>query len=421
MKRYGNLFPKVYDINNIELADKNARKNKLRNWGVIKHDRHRERDNKRLQSQLKDLSYKTSKYSTFKIYEPKERIIFRLPYFPDRVTHHAIMNITERIWVKIFLTKTYSCIKNRGIHKLATDLKKTLRKDPEGTKYCLKMDITKFYPSIDHEILKEIVRKKIKDKNLLQILDEIIDSAEGVPIGNYLSQFFANLYLTYFGHWIMEEIKVELKKQGITLYYFQYADDITFLSNSKEALHKVLICVKLYLKHVLKLRVKNNYQIFPVDSRGIDFVGYKFYHSHTLLRKSIKINLKKLIHRYKKGEIQLDELNRRLRSYFGWLKYCDSKNFLNWIHKETGLKFSNWQGKEDRISRFYNKYVHIVQVVTYSKYFRINFIYKGDPYTVKSKNKALFKAIVSHMRFPIDFKIKPYVRSKKNRNKYTAQ
>lgn len=317
MKRYGNLFPKVYDIENIELADKNARKNKLRNWGVIKHDRHRERDNKRLQNQLKTLTYKTSKYSTFKIYEPKERIIFRLPYFPDRVTHHAIMNITERIWVKIFLTKTYSCIKNRGIHKLATDLKNTLRKDPEGTKYCLKMDITKFYPSIDHEILKEIVRKKIKDKELLKILDEIIDSAEGVPIGNYLSQFFANLYLTYFGHWIMEEVKTELSKQGVTLYYFQYADDITFLSNSKEALHKVLICVKLYLKHMLKLRVKGNYQIFPVDSRGIDFVGYKFFHSHTLLRKSIKQNLKKLIKRYKRNEINLDELNRRLRSYFG--------------------------------------------------------------------------------------------------------
>lgn len=420
MKRYGNLFPKIYDIENIELADKNARRNKLRNWGVIKHDRHRERDNLKLQGWLMNLSYRTSEYSTFKIYEPKERIIFRLPYFPDRVTHHAIMNVTERIWVKTFLSKTYSCIKNRGIHKLAFDLKKVLRNDLEGTKYCLKLDITKFYPSIDHEILKEIIRRKIKDKELLKVLDEIIDSADGVPIGNYLSQFFANLYLTYFGHWIMEEIKVELAKQGIALHYFQYADDIIFLSNNKVALHKVLICVKLYLKHILKLRVKGNYQVFPVDSRGIDFVGYKFFHTHVLLRKSIKKNLKKLIHRYKRNEIKVDELNRRLRSYFGWLKYCNSKNFLNKIHKETGLKFSNWQGKEDRISRFYNKYIHIVQIVPYSKYFRINFIYKGDSYTVKSRNKALFKAITKHMRFPIDFKIKPYVRNKKNRNKCIA-
>lgn len=420
MKRYGNLFPKVYDINNIELADKNARKNKPKNWGIIKHDKHRDTDNKELQVKLKTLTYKTSEYSTFKIYEPKERIIFRLPYFPDRVTHHAIMNITESIWVKTFLTKTYSCIKNRGIHKLASDLKSTLKKDPEGTKYCLKIDIVKFYPSIDHGILKETVRRKIKDRQLLQILDEIIDSAKGVPIGNYLSQFFANLYLAYFGHWVMEEIKVELAKQGATLYYFQYADDIAFLSNSKEALHKVLICVKLYLKHVLKLLVKNNYQIFPVDSRGIDFVGYRFFHTHVLLRKSIKLNLKRLISKYKKGKISLSELDRRLRSYFGWLKYCNSKNLLNIIHKETNLRFSNWQGKQSIISRFYNKYIHIIQIVPYSKYFRINFIYKGQAYTVRSTNRLLFKTIVSHMKFPLNFKLKPYVRSKANRNKHTA-
>lgn len=132
-------------------------------------------------------TYVTSKYKTFKIYEPKERIIFSLPYYPDRIIHHAIMNILEPIWVNIFIDNTYSCIKGRGIHKLAKDLKGDLQKDRENTKYCLKLDITKFYPSIDHDILKKIIRKKIKDKLLLVLLDSIIDSAEGVPIGNYLS------------------------------------------------------------------------------------------------------------------------------------------------------------------------------------------------------------------------------------------
>ena len=109
----------------------------------------------------------------------------------------------EPIWVSSFVKGTYSCIKNRGIHKALKDVKHAL-KDEANTQYCLKLDVRKFYPSIDHAILKQLIRKKVKDKQLLVILDEIIDSAEGVPIGNYLSQFFANLYLTYLDHWVKE-------------------------------------------------------------------------------------------------------------------------------------------------------------------------------------------------------------------------
>lgn len=110
-----------------------------------------------------------------------------MPYYPDRIAHHAIMNILEPVWMKQFISTTYSCIKGRGIHKCLKDLKYVLRKYPNKTTYCLKFDIKKFYPSINHRILKRIIRRKIKDKTLLKILDEIIDSANGVPIGNYLS------------------------------------------------------------------------------------------------------------------------------------------------------------------------------------------------------------------------------------------
>lgn len=131
-------------------------------------------------------TYRTSTYKTFTIYEPKERIIFKLPFYPDRIVHHAIMNILEPIWVSIFINNTYSCIKGRGIHKAVRDIQQDL-KDIDGTKYCLKLDIKKFYPSIDHDVLKSIIRKKIKDEKLLNLLDGIIDSTDGVPIGNYLS------------------------------------------------------------------------------------------------------------------------------------------------------------------------------------------------------------------------------------------
>lgn len=161
------------------------------------------------------------------------------------------MNTLEPIWLSIFTKNTYSCIKNRGIHKLVNNLKKALKSDPEGTKYCLKLDIKKFYPSINHDILKQIIRYKIKDEELLQLLDEIIDSAEGVPIGNYLSQFFANLYLAYFDHWIKEILKV--------IYYFRYCDDITILGSSKEELHEYFLKIQEYLEVNLKLQVKPNW------------------------------------------------------------------------------------------------------------------------------------------------------------------
>jgi retron-type reverse transcriptase len=129
-----------------------------------------------LQRKLINGEYETSEYYVFKIYEPEEREIFKLPYYPDRIVHHAIMNIMEPIWVSAFIKGTYSCIRKRGIHKALRDVKFAL-KDEINTQYCLKLDIRKFYPSIDHDILKTIIRKKIKDKRLLSLLDEIIESA----------------------------------------------------------------------------------------------------------------------------------------------------------------------------------------------------------------------------------------------------
>jgi retron-type reverse transcriptase len=233
MKRIGNLFEKVISLENLKLADEKARKGKLRSYGVQQHDKNRDANILALHESLKNGTFKTSKYHVFTIFEPKERQIYQLPYFPDRILHHAVMNILEPIWVSVFNGNTYSCIKNRGIHACAKDLKKALKKDKEGTKYCLKIDVRKFYPSINHEVLKSVVRRKIKDNRLLALLDEIIDSSantdlpiqnfvtdietgemvatslNGVPIGNYLSQYFANLFLAYFDHWIKEAKRVK--------------------------------------------------------------------------------------------------------------------------------------------------------------------------------------------------------------------
>ena len=162
MKRLGNLYDQICSIENLRLADEKARRRKLRSYGVQRHDKNRDENLLRLQEMLLTQTYKTSQYDVFTIYEPKERQIFRLPYFPDRITHHAIMNVLEPIWVSVFTNDTYSCIKNRGIHAAAKRVKYDLKTDPEGTIYCLKIDVRKFYPSIDHDILKQVIRRKIK-------------------------------------------------------------------------------------------------------------------------------------------------------------------------------------------------------------------------------------------------------------------
>jgi RNA-directed DNA polymerase len=314
MKRKNNLFQQIISIENLHLADAHARKGKGHQYGVKTHIKNADNNIQALHEMLQSKSYHTSEYTTFKVYEPKERLVFKLPFFPDRIMHHAIMIILEPIFNSLFTADTYSCIKGKGIHAAANGVKKALQ-DKTNTQYCLKLDIKKFYPSVDHIILKQLLRKKFKDQDLLWLLNEIIDSADGLPIGNYLSQYFANFYLTYFDHWIKETMQVK--------YYFRYADDIVILSSNKPHLHELNFEIKSYLNTNLKLEVKGNYQVFPVEIRGIDFVGYRFYHTHTLLRKSIKKRFAKAVAKHKN--------KNTIAAYNGWTKHCNSKNLLKKI------------------------------------------------------------------------------------------
>lgn len=309
MKRINNIYQLISAPGNLALADKKARKNKLKQPGVIAFDKDREANLTALQNMLQTKTYKTSPYTTFTIFEPKERLIYRLPYFPDRLAHHAAMNVLEKVFVSTFTADTYSCIKGRGIHAALRNLQSALQ-NKKATAYCLKMDIRKFYPTVDHAILKNLLRKKFKDQDLLTFLDEIIDSAPGLPIGNYLSQYLANFYLTYFDHWLKETKGVK--------YYYRYADDIVILSDNKPQLHQWLSDIRNYLQVELKLEVKPNYQVFPVAKRGIDFVGYVVYPSHTRLRKSIKQSYARMMIRNRNKQSQA--------SYQGWLQHANCKN-----------------------------------------------------------------------------------------------
>lgn len=330
MKRYGNLYDTIISVENLRLADEKARKGKKKSYGVRIFDKDKENNLQRLHEVLASGEFRTSQYSTFFVYEPKERKIYRLPYYPDRILHHAIMNVMEKIWVNTMTADTYACVKTRGIHKCAKKIKHDLK--GEKNIYCLKTDIRKFYPSIDHDTLKCVVRRKIKDKKLLKLLDEIIDSTDGVPIGNYLSQYFANIYLSELDHIIKEKFHIK--------YYYRYADDTVILSHSKQTLHRVEKFMNEYLSGI-KLNLKGNWRIFPVAKNvhdnvgcGIDFMGYVFYLEHTRLRKAIKKNFIKQAIKIGRHHLTLKLIRTYDSAWNGWCKHANAIN----LHKKIKNK-----------------------------------------------------------------------------------
>jgi RNA-directed DNA polymerase len=315
MKRLGDIYEETFSIPNLVAADNRARKGKSGQDGVRRHDKQRGCNIIMLHNVLMERAYSTSTYTHFVKNDPKPRKISALPFYPDRIVQHAAMIPLAPMFVSTFTRDTYSCIPGRGIHACSYGIRAAL-KDIAGTRYCLKLDIRQFYPSIDHDILKVLLRRKIKDGDMLRLLDEIIDSAPGVPIGNYLSQYFANFYLSYFDHWLKEGMGVR--------YYFRYADDMIVLAPDKNYLHRLFIAIEWYLGAVLKLIVKNDHRVFPVWL-GIDMVGYVHFHTHVLLRPSIKKSF---------ARAMAKRPNRKsVDSYSGWAKHADTINLLNKILK----------------------------------------------------------------------------------------
>lgn len=318
MKRYGNIYEKICEYDNLKLAHHNARKGKTWYKEVQKVDKNEEFYLLELQKSLINKTYKTSEYIIFNIVDKgKEREIYKLPYFPDRICQWAIMLQIERIIISTFTDFSCAAIPNKGIH-YASNLLGKYMKNEEDTTYCLKMDIKKFFPNINHGILKQLLRKKFKDEDLLWLLDEIIDSVHedsGIPIGNYISQYLANFYLTYFDHWLKEEKKLK--------YVIRYMDDIVILHHSKEHLHQIRKEIQEYLCEKLLLELKDNYQVFPTRVRGVDFVGYRHFGDYKLLRKTTAKQFKRKMRKINKYKTLSYSNICTINSYKGWLKWAD--------------------------------------------------------------------------------------------------
>lgn len=342
MKRIGNLFGKICDMDNLRKAHQHAKRGKGWYKEVKRIDKDPDTYLKQIQEMFRNHTYHTSEYEVFyKTEGKKERKIYKLPYFPDRIAQWAIIQVIEPYLIKNLIADTYSAIPKRGIHKGLHKLEHCLQTDPDGCMYCLKIDARHYYQNINHEILKAKFRRLFKDKDLLYLLDEIIDSINtideediceiwlagrdydpetGIPIGNYLSQYSGNFYFSAFDHWIKEDQKVK--------YYFRYMDDIVILSDSKEKLHQMRKDIDDYFRVNMKLRVKKNWQIFPTFVRGVDFLGYRAFEDYTLLRKSVCIDYKqKMVRIYNKcssGKMMNYSEWCSVNSYSGWLKHADT-------------------------------------------------------------------------------------------------
>lgn len=316
MKRYGNLFEQIVDPKNLEIAYRNARRGKAWQRVVQEFDVDWQEGLQRICQKLLLGEYRTSKYRTKLITEPKPRIIYVLPFAPDRIVQHALVQVLEPIWESVLLPQSFACRKNLGVHRASNYTQGCVRK----YKYCLQMDIRKFYPSIDHNILIDILKRKIKCKKTLHLLQEIAQSTEGCPIGNYTSQWFGNLYL--------DQLDQQLKHRYRVKGYCRYVDDFLIFGDSKEWLQFVRVNIVDFLKRSLKLEI-SRWSLRPVET-GVDFVGYRHFPTKKLLRKSTAKQMSKKIKELKNRWPDCSSIRFRstLASYEGWARWANTYHLL---------------------------------------------------------------------------------------------
>lgn len=320
VKKYKGLWKQVIDENNIADAYRKAILGKKHYTSVKRFEQNKEANLKAIREMLVNQTYKTSPYHERTIYEPKERIIYVLSLNPDRVVHWALMNVLIPILTKMFIKNTFACIKDRGLHKGSILTSKFVKE----YKYCLKCDIRKFYPSINHDILYQMCERKFKEKEILWLLHEIIYSIEGetnVPIGNLPSQWFGNFYLTPLDRYITEELHIKS--------YLRYCDDFCLFSNDKAELNKAKKLIEEFLRDKLKLKM-SKCDLFKT-SQGVDFLGYRHFNGYKLLRRStakrVKKRLPAILKKYKSGKMTQDRFRSCVESTYGWVKWANTYNF----------------------------------------------------------------------------------------------
>jgi len=336
MKRYGNLYPQIIEFENILLAAHKAQTGKRFRENILAFNYNLESELVRLQQELADKTYQPGAYRTFTITEPKTRMISAAPY-RDRVVHHALCNIIVPIFERTFIHDSYANRVGFGTHRALHRFIRFAR----SSRYVLQCDIKKYFPSIDHSILKNLIRRKLKCKDTLWLTDTIIDNSNeqlpvieyfpgdelltplqrkrGLPIGNLTSQFFANIYLNRFDHFVKEQLKV--KK------YVRYVDDFALFADDWQFLAEARLAVEEYLAG---LRLK----IHPIKSQlfetkhGANFLGFRIFPHRIRVRtenlRRARRRLKRLQTEYAEGKIDWSKVERSLTSWVAHLEHGDT-------------------------------------------------------------------------------------------------
>ncbi len=322
MRRIGNLWSKIIDKNNIQQAIYNASKGKRNRKAVKRVINNIVFYTNEIQEILIN-GYIPKPYQKRKIFDgarQKERIIYKPTFYPDQCIHWCLMQVIEEIITRGMYKYCCASVKGKGEIFAVKYIKKILIKDRKNTKYYIKLDIKKFYPSIDKSILKYKFRKIIKDRKVLDLMDIIVDSFDdsGVPIGNYTSQHFANFYLQDLDHFIKESLKAK--------YYCRYMDDMIIFGSNKKKLHKLLYEIIDFLKKE-KLTVKENWQVSKTESAPIDFIGKRFCRGYTTIRDTTFLRLKRRIKKISKKETLNYIDASAIISYNGILKNTNSYKF----------------------------------------------------------------------------------------------
>ena len=337
-KRINNIFKEQISFTKLLEAHQKTKKGKRFKKQVIEFEMDLETNLLQIGRELLDGTYEFSKYFEFTIYEPKERKIKTLSYRDRVVQTWYVENFLKPYFLPQFIDDTYACIEGKGTHKAVEKMQDYLRR--ANRKYTevwvLKCDISKFFFNINREILFELIKRKIKDKNFLEFTKKIIfydEEKVGIPIGNYTSQFFANIYMNELDKYIKETLKIE--------YMVIYMDDFVLLLKSKKQAKETLNKIETFLTEKLELKLNSKTAYFK-ESQGINFCGFRIWKTHRLLReqskKKMKRKLKNFQKLYQKGKIELPYITACINSWKGHSKHCNSYHLVNKMLNEFVLK-----------------------------------------------------------------------------------
>ncbi len=332
------LFDRIVDEENIYDAYKQSLKGKGKyKNNAMKFALDETYNLRELRRSLIDETYQFDGYEEFPVFEPKERII-NAPFYKDKIVQLAINNILKELYNSTFIYDSYACIDDKGTHKCVDRIQHLMRKAKwkygDGT-YVIKGDIKKFFYSIDRDVLKILLPKKIKCKKTLRLLFKIIDSADiidllGLPLGNTLSQICANIY--------MNELDQFCKRKLGLKYYVRYMDDFFIFVESKDEADRVLKLVREFVEEKLHLKLnKDKTKAFPL-AQGLNAIGYKIYVTHRLLRNDSKKNIKRKIkampHLILEGKLTVEKAEQILNSWKGHAEHANSHNFIQGLISE---------------------------------------------------------------------------------------